>query len=321
MNVAIIYNLVDDWNRVEIASVVDSVTDVQRTLESLGHRVTLVRVDGGVRRFVEDLEALRPDVVVNLCEGYREWSAGESCIAGVLELLGIPYTGAGSTALAVALNKPLSKELFTARQIPTPRFAVYQQVPADAPALTFPVILKLAAEDASVGITAANVVADTPSFFLRLRQLLDEFKAPVLAEEFIDGREFTVAVFDGRAILVEEIELNVEPRIVCFRAKWDTESPQFQNTVPVFAPAITEKQRDEMKRIAEQVYAVIGIRDYGRVDLRMNALGDLYVLEANPNPDISVGAGYRRSLEAAGIPFSDFVSRLIENAFQRGAGR
>jgi D-alanine-D-alanine ligase len=320
-SVAIIYNLVDDWNRVEIAAVVDSVADVEQTLQALGHRTTLVRVDGGVREFVHALEALKPDVVVNLCEGYREWTAGESCVAGLLDLMGIPYTGSGPTALAIALNKPLSKELFFARQIPTPRFAVYPSLPPAAPALAFPLILKLASEDASVGITPHNVVFDEPSFLTRLGQLLNEFRSPVLAEEFIDGREFTVAVFDGQAVLVEEIEFQIEPRIVGFKAKWDTESDEFKSTIPQFAPAITDDERRAMMNLAERVYELIGLRDYGRVDFRMDARGGIYVLEANPNPDISVGSGYRRSLAAAGIGFPDFMSRLIDNALQRKTPR
>ena len=321
MNVGIIYNLVDDWNRVEIASVVDSVTDVEQTLAALGHRTTLVRVDQGVRPFVQALEELKPDVVVNLCEGYREWTPGESCVAGLLDLMAIPFTGAPATALAIALNKPLTKELFIARQIPTPRFDVYRAVPPAGPSLPFPLILKLASEDASVGITPGNVVFDEPSFRTRLGQLLDEFKTPVLAEEFIDGREFTVAVFDGQAVLVEEIEFQIEPRIVGFKAKWDTESDEFKSTIPQFAPAISQGERVEMMRRAEQVYELIGLRDYGRVDFRMDAKGSIYVLEANPNPDISVGSGYRRSLEAAGIGFQDFIARLVDKAFQRGAPR
>lgn len=320
-SVAIIYNLVDDWNRIEIAAVVESVVDVQKTLEQLGHRVTLVRVDQGVRQFVQALEELKPDLVVNLCEGYREWTPGESCVAGLLDLMGIPYTGAGATALAVALNKPLSKELFIARQIPTPRFAVYRDLPSDRPSLTFPLMLKLASEDASVGITPQNVVFDEPSFLTRLGQLLSEFKTPVLAEEFIDGREFTVAVFDGHAVLVEEIEFQIEPRIVGFKAKWDVESDEFKSTIPRFAPAISDDERQQMMNLAVRVYELIGLRDYGRVDFRMDSRGGIYVLEANPNPDISVGSGYRRSLEAAGIPFSEFMTRLIDKTFQRGTAR
>jgi len=318
-SVAVIYNPVERGGEAVVRGVVEGATEAHDAIKALGHRVSLLSLDQGVRPFVEALEALQPDVVFNLCEGYRESSAGEYCIAGFLELLGIPYTGSGPMALGIALDKPLSKELFSARRIPTPRFAVYRQMPASLQPLTFPVILKLASEDASLGITPDNVVFDEASTLKRLQQLLDEYHSPVLAEEFIDGREFTVALFDGQPLLVEEIEIHVKPRIVGFRAKWEAGSAECQGTTPVFAPVITSEQREEMITLAARVWDVIGIRDYARVDFRMDADGRIYVLEANPNPDISAGSGYRRSLAIANISYPDFIARLLDNALRRGS--
>ena len=317
-SVAVIYNPVELGGPAVVRGVVDGAMEAHDAIKALGHRVSLLRLDEGVRAFVEALDTLRPDVVFNLCEGYRESSAGEYCVAGLLELLGIPYTGSGPIALGIALDKPLSKELFIARRIPTPRFAVYREMPASLEPLTFPVMLKLAAEDASLGITPDNVVVDEASTRRRLQQLLDEYHAPVLAEEFIDGREFTVALFDGQPLLVEEIEIHVEPRIVGFRAKWEAGSEEYQGTTPVFRPVITDQQRAEMMTLAARVWDVINMRDYARVDFRMDAHGRIYVLEANPNPDISAGSGYRRSLEVADISYPDFIARLLDNALGRG---
>ncbi len=292
-SVAVIYNPVERGGEAVVRGVIDGATEAHDAIEALGHRVSLLRLDEGVRPFVEALDALRPDVVFNLCEGYRESSAGEYCVAGLLERLGVPYTGSGPMALGIALDKPLSKELFGARQIPTPRFAVYRQMPQSLTPLTFPLILKLAAEDASLGITPDNVVFDDASTLRRLQQLLDEYHSPVLAEEFIDGREFTVALFDGQPLLV-------------------------RGTPPVFVPIITNQQREELMTLAARVWDAIGIRDYARVDFRMDAHGRIYVLEANPNPDISAGSGFRRSLEAANISYPDFIARLLDNALRRG---
>jgi D-alanine-D-alanine ligase len=318
-SVAVIYNPVELGGQAVVRGVIDGATEAHDAIEALGHRASLLRLDEGVVPFVEALDALRPDVVFNLCEGYRESSAGESWVAGLLELLGIPYTGSGPMALGIALDKPLSKELFIARRIPTPRFAVYRQMPASLQPLTFPLMLKLAAEDASLGITPANVISDEASFLERLQQLLDEYHAPVLAEEFIDGREFTVALFDGQPLLVEEIEIHVEPRIVGFRAKWEAGSAEFEGTTPVFVPVITSEQREEIMMLAARVWDAIGMRDYARVDFRMDAHGGIHVLEANPNPDISAGSGYRRSLEVANIAYADFIARLLDNALRRGS--
>lgn len=324
LSVAVIYNPVELGGNAVVQGVVDGARDVHDAITALGHHASLLRVDEGVRPFVEALERLRPDVVFNLCEGFRESSVGEFGIAALLDLLGIPYTGSGALALAIALNKPLAKTLFTARGIPTPRFSVYESMPEQLPSLGFPWMLKLAAEDASLGITADNVVTDNASAVRRLQQLFDEFRAPVLVEEFVDGREFTVPLLDGRPLLVEEIEFdvaqfNAAPRIVGFRAKWVEGSAEFGGTRPVFAPQIEDGPREEMLRLAVEVAEAIGLRDYARVDFRMDGAGRLFVLEANPNPDISPGSGYRRALDAAGIPFAQFITTLLDNAASRAS--
>jgi D-alanine-D-alanine ligase len=320
LSVAVIYNPVELGGDAVVGSVIEGAREAHDAIVALGHRASLLRVDEGVRPFIEALERLQPDVVFNLCEGFRESSAGEFGIAALLDLLGIPYTGSGSLALAIALNKPLAKALFVARGIPTPRFTVCQTMPTQMPALPFPWMLKLAAEDASLGITAENVVADQASAVRRLQQLFDEYRAPVLVEEFVDGREFTVPLFDGRPLLVEEIEFDVEPRIVGFRAKWVAGSAEYGGTRPVFAPRIGDGPRQEMLRLAVDVAEAIGLRDYARVDFRMDGAGRLFVLEANPNPDISRGSGYRLALDAAGIAYAQFIATLLDRAAGRGSG-
>src|SRR5215831_15769343 len=121
-SVAVIYNSVDAGGEAVVRGAIDAATEAHDAIRALGHRVALLRIDEGVRPFFEANDAIQPDVVFNLCEGYRNSSAGEYCVAALLELLGIPYTGSGAMALGIGLDKPLSKELFIARRIPTPRF-------------------------------------------------------------------------------------------------------------------------------------------------------------------------------------------------------
>lgn len=317
LSIAIIYNLAAQWDRTDVNSVVDGVTSIQGTLETLGHRVTLIRVSDGILPFVHKLEATHPDLIFNLCEGFGEQSSGEYCVAGLLELLGIPFTGSGPFALALALDKPTAKQLFTAAGILTPAFSVCREgspLPAD---LSYPIMLKLAGEDASVGITTENVVYDDASCRGRLQALFDAHHAAVLAEQFIEGREFTVAVLDREPIALEEIVFTVEPKILCYRAKWASGSLEDLGTRAVFEPQVSVAQRTEMFDLAIRACDVIGTRDYSRVDFRMNERGDIYVLEVNPNPDITPNSGYRGSLQAAGIAFPDFVSRIVGCALNR----
>jgi D-alanine-D-alanine ligase len=317
LSIAIIYNLVAASERVDVNSVVDGVTDIQGAMERLGHRVTQVRVSDGILPFIRQLDAIKPDLVFNLCEGFGEQSSGEYCVAGLLELLGIPFTGSGPFALALALDKPTAKQLFMAAGIPTPAFRVCREGHQPALDLRYPLMLKLAGEDASLGITTDNVVYDEASCRARLRALFAEHHAPVLAEEFIEGREFTVAVLDREPIVLEEIAFTIKPKIVSYRAKWDTGSPEDLGTRAIFEPSVTAAQRAEMFDVAIRACDVIGTRDYSRVDFRMNDRGDFYVLEVNPNPDITRNSGYRGALEALGIPFPDFVNRVVTSALSR----
>jgi D-alanine-D-alanine ligase len=322
LSIALIYDVVEDRDRTDVNAIVEAVATVRDSLLSLGHRVEPVQVSEGVPAFVRRMETLAPDVVFNLCEGYRGQSDGEAPLAGLLELLDLPYTGSRALALALALDKPLAKRLFTAADIPTPPFAVYSPSDSDVrPPRTFPAILKLAREDASFGLTAANVVADEDAFVRRLRDLFAAYNAPVMAEAFIDGREFTVPLVDGNPIAFEEIEFAVEPRIVCYTAKWHPGSRECLGTTPQFAPEIGARERARFLDLARRAYDAIGLSDYGRVDFRMDALGEPYVLEVNPNPDLTPGSGFRLALEHAGIPFDRFVARLIDNALKRGARR
>jgi D-alanine-D-alanine ligase len=320
LSVVVIYNTVEPGGDTVVQGV-DGAMEAHDAIIALGHRASLLRVDEGVRPFVEALERLQPDVVFNLCEAFGEVSAGEFGVAALLDLLRIPYTGSGALALAIALNKPLAKTLFVARGILTPGFTVCESMPAEMPTLKFPWMLKLAGEDASLGITTDNVVFDNASAIRRLQQLFDEFRAPVLVEEFVDGREFTVPLLDGRPLLVEEIEFDVEPRIVSFRGKWDEGSAEYAGTRPVFAPQIDDGPRREMLRLAVDVAEVIGLVDYARVDFRMDGAGRLFVLEGNPNPDITPGSGYRRALDAVGISYSQFIATLLDKAAGRAIGR
>ena len=320
LSVVVIYNTVEPGGDTVVQGV-DGAMEAHDAIIALGHRASLLRVDEGVRPFVEALERLQPDVVFNLCEAFGEVSAGEFGVAALLDLLRIPYTGSGALALAIALNKPLAKALFVARGILTPGFTVCESMPAEMPTLKFPWMLKLAGEDASLGITTDNVVFDNASAIRRLQQLFDEFRAPVLVEEFVDGREFTVPLLDGRPLLVEEIEFDVEPRIVSFRGKWDEGSAEYAGTRPVFAPQIDDGPRREMLRLAVDVAEVIGLVDYARVDFRMDGAGRLFVLEGNPNPDITPGSGYRRALDAVGISYAQFIATLLDKAAGRAIGR
>jgi D-alanine-D-alanine ligase len=317
LSIAVIYDVSADPDRVDVNAILGSVEGIGAALQSLGHRTKPLCVTDGLRGFIERLESDRPDVVFNLCESYRGVSTGEPSVAGLLELLDLPYTGSGPVTLSLALDKPLCKTLLVGAGLPTPACQVYTRDRRDVRPPDWPVMLKLANEDASVGITAANVVSSTAAFDARLTALFAEHEGPVMAESFIDGREFTVALLDGEPLVLEEIEFFVEPRIVCYAAKWTPGSTEFLGTRAQFSPVVSDEVRARILGLARDVYALIGMRDYGRVDFRLDAQDRAYVLEANPNPDITPGSGYCQALEAAGVTYVDFIDGLVRRALER----
>ena len=317
LSVALIYDVSADPDRVDVNAILGSVESIGAALQSLGHRTKPICVSDGLGLFIERLESDRPDVVFNLCESYRGVSTGEPSVAGLLELLDLPYTGSGPVTLSLALDKPLCKTLLVGAGLPTPACQVYTRERRDAHPPDWPVMLKLAKEDASVGITAANVVSSTSAFDARLTALFAEHEGPVMAESFIDGREFTVALLDGEPLVLEEIEFFVEPRIVCYAAKWAPGSAEFLGTRAQFSPVVSDEVRARILGLARDVYALLGMRDYGRVDFRLDDQDRAYVLEANPNPDITPGSGYCQALEAAGVTYVDFIDGLVRRALGR----
>jgi D-alanine-D-alanine ligase len=317
LSIALVYDLSADPDRVDVNAIRESVDAISAALQLLGHRTNHMCVSDGLAPFIHRLESDRPDVVFNLCESFRGESTGEPAVAGLLELLELPYTGSGAVALSLALDKPLCKTVLRGAGLPTPAWQLYTRERRDPDPPAWPVILKLATEDASLGITAANVVSSRAAFEARLTTLFAAHAGPVMAESFIDGREFTVPLLDGEPLLLEEIEFSVEPRIVCYAAKWDPGSREFSGTRAQFSPVVSEQVRARILALAREVYALIGMRDYGRVDFRVDADERAYVLEANPNPDITPGSGYCQALDVAGIAYIDFIDGLVRRALAR----
>ncbi len=250
------------------------------------------------------------------------------CVAGVLELMGIPYTGSDPMALGLALNKSHVKQVLRSAGVPTARSFVRHpgQEGAIPRAIRFPMIVKPAREDASLGINS-NSVCHTPEDLDRqIRYIHTIYEQEALVEEYLDGREFNVSVIgdeNHEVLAVQEISFagmpEGEPRIVSYRAKWDEESPFYKCTVPVCPAEIPKRLENKIRDIAIRSYRSVGCRDYARVDMRSDARGSLFVLEVNPNCDISPGAGFARAARVAGYSYADMILKISETAMERGA--
>jgi D-alanine-D-alanine ligase len=317
-------------NLPDATSVRASAKAIASALIEAGYRVELTGVHGTeVYDVLARLSADKPDLLFNLCESMDGDPRNEPTFAGLLDLFKIHYTGAGLLALASCLYKHRTKDILLAHGVPTPpyRFLRDDADLAD-PALEqldYPWFVKLAHEDASLGITEANVVADASALRARARELMHDHEQPVIAERYVEGREINVTLM-GHGDHVDVLPLHEidfaampsdRPRIVSYAAKWDENHVDYAGTKPVPLRDANPALVAEIERVSRAAWRAVELRDYGRVDLRVDAAGVPWVIDVNPNPDISPDAGCSRAASAAGMTYPQMVDRIAQLALAR----
>ena len=334
LGIAVLYNT--DFEHIAGAASVDAVSvrtaseAVRDGLRAAGHRAELVGMWGkDVPEVMSRLDRERPDLVFNLVESLGGIARNEIAVPALLDLLGLAYTGGDAMALGLALYKPRTKDVLIGRGIATPPYRVVT-TPADlariaAEALDYPWFIKLANEDASVGITEANVATDSAGLVARCHQLLAEYGEPLLLERYVDGREVNVTLIGSGADVVvlplHEIDFAAmpvgRPHIVSYAAKWDENHSDYAGTKPVPLRGADAALGDRIVATARAAWEAVGLRDYGRVDLRVDAAGTPWVIDVNPNCDISPDAGVHRAAMAHGWDYPTLIGTIAELAYQR----
>ncbi|MBU2636660.1 MAG: D-alanine--D-alanine ligase [Bacteroidetes bacterium] len=310
------------------AGVLDEMNDIKRALIVNGYKTTLFNVNSDIMRLIDFLRGEQPDVIFNICESIGKESSHEMHVAGIYELLGIPYTGANAMTLGLAQSKVRVKEILGYYGLLTPKFQLMKNparivIEED---LDFPLFVKPAREDASVGITTDSVVYNLTNLRKQVRHIIEQFSQPALVEEYIEGRELNVAILGNSkpvALPISEIDMSTLPdkyhKIITYNAKWMKGTEEYEHTkgyCPADLPAAIEQQ---LKEMALKAYTVIGGRDYARVDFRLTKDNKPYILEFNPNPDIANDTGFARSVKASGLTFEEMVKRIVELALERTA--
>lgn len=303
-----------------------SANQVRDGVEDYGYEAILEPVYGyDVARCVDRLHELAPDLVFNLTESLNQDSRNEIVFPAILEMLGLPFTGSGALGLGLCLHKPKAKDILRARGVPTPAsFLIERAKDAAGVDLPYPLFVKLAHEDASVGIRHDNVVHNKRALVRRIKDLLEEFHQPVLIERYIEGREVNVTLLGNArvaALPFHEIDFSKlpadRPRIVSYAAKWDETSPEYMGTTPVPVRDISPHTKAAIERAAIGAFRALELRDYGRVDFRVAEDGTPYVIDVNPNCDISPDAGVARAALAAGMKFHQLIGRICDIALER----
>ena len=300
-------------------------------LQAGGHDVRPIVVDGTVDPLVASLGEAEPELVFNLAESFGGKSALESNVAALLNLLGLRYTGSSPAGLLLAGDKTLAKKVLGFHGIRTPAAATVFRGALDwAEELEFPVIVKPPQEDASLGITSGSVVHDLKELFARIDALQEEYQQPVLVEQFVEGRELYVGVLgNAQARALPPMEMDFSglpegmPRIASWEAKWGDAGTgtgvAFAGTRSVFPERLEPELEERVRRVAVDAFHALRLRDYARIDLRLTAEGEPYVIEANPNCYLEREAEFARAAERDGLSYEALVARIVELAAARYA--
>lgn len=297
--------------------------DVMAALGKLGHTAEHLAIYDDVDLLRQKLQNFAPDVLFNLVERFKNNSGFDQNIVSFFEMQELPFTGCGSTGLTLCKHKGISKKILHYHKIHVPGFVVIprgQRIARPKP-LKFPLLVKPVKEEASYGISRASFVENDEQFKERCAFIHEKYDNDVIAEEYIEGREIYVSlmgntrltVFPMREMIWGEDAPPNEPKIATYSAKWDEEYRKRKGLKNIFAnglePALVTHIEDTCKRI----YRLLTIDGYARIDLRLTAAGEVYFIEANPNPILADDEDFALSAGKAGLPYPQLINRIIRS--------
>jgi len=303
---------------------------VARALIGQGHDVRLFGFRSDLQQLVAGLRAAPLDLVFNLTERFRNVSALDYGVAAVLEMLDIPFTGATAAGLMLSRDKAVTKMVLAYHGLRIPHFMVCpRKEPVQRPSdIRFPLIVKPLDEDASVGIAQASVVRDDDALKERVTFIHEKFDTDAIVEEFIAGRELYIGVIGGdEPVSLPPIEMvfaadsTVESRIATFKAKWSVKYREGRGIQNEIAKNLSSDVRKRLGEVAVRAYQAAGLRDYGRIDVRLAHDDAIYVVEANPNPYLADGEDLAWAAEEGGYLYPDFIEKIADMACKRSKRR
>ncbi|OAI44660.1 D-alanine--D-alanine ligase [Nitrospira sp. SCGC AG-212-E16] len=294
--------------------------DVVSTLRKLGHDVKPLGVKSDLGVLRSAIEDWKPHIAFNLLEEFDGVAVYDQNVVSYLELLHVPYTGCNPRGLMLARDKVLSKKLFSFHRIPFPDFMVVPQgrTVKRPKWLAFPLIVKSVTEEASLGISQASIVQDDDKLKERVEFIHTSVGTGALIERYIEGRELYVGVMGNghvHVLPVWELVMDKLPddarRIATERVKWSRTYQDKYGIRSGEARNLPEGKSEEIQHLAKRVYRALGLSGYARIDVRMDGEGNVYVLEANPNPQIAHDEDFSDSAEKAGYTYKDLLQELL----------
>lgn len=294
--------------------------DVCATLRAMGHEVLPLGVYDDLAPIRKALRDFKPDITFMLLEEFHGVVTYDFAVISYLELMQQPYTGCNPRGLLLSKDKALSKKVLTFHRIPTPRFAVFPigRTVHRPKKLSFPLFVKSVVEDASFGIAQASIVNSDELLAERVKFVQEKTGDDVIAEQYIEGRELYVGVLGNtrlKTFPAWEMDFGKMPedvaRIATNRVKWDRKYQKKYNITTRLANDLDAAAQVRISKLCKRVYRALSMSGYGRMDLRMTDSGEIYVIEANANPNIEYGEDFAESAESVGISYEALLQRIL----------
>ncbi len=331
LKVAVLYNLYERLQKGEEKdslaedAIVEEIGAVEKGVRVLGHQCYVMAIQDEIYPVIHWLKEIQPDVVFNLCESVYGNACWEMNIPALLDLFQIPYTGSPPLTLGLCLDKGKVKDILNSQGILTPRYKIFDQGFKPMKGSVFPIIVKPLHEDGSLGISRESVVYEDATLNKQVQYIIEKYHQPAIVEEYVEGRELNVGLLEtnGKVSVLPISEIDYSefpegvPKICGYEAKWVTESVEYQKSKPICPAPLEWVMQKRVEHLAIRVFNLFGCRDYARVDMRVDRDGKIYILEVNPNPDISPQSGMTRALKVRGMTYEEFVGRLLERALKR----
>jgi D-alanine-D-alanine ligase len=312
-----------------VATVQEEYHAIANALQSEGYQSVLFNIEDDLSRLYELLNQAPPDVIFNLVEIFRGDPRLESAITGIFDLYQVPYTGASPFGLQLCQYKAITKQVLLGHGIPTPGYRLLHapKIPRSH-GLHYPLIVKPAREDASLGVEPESVVYDYSQLINRANYIFGLFAPPILIEEFLPGKELHVSVLGNHSpqvLPIIEFDFSDLPKdhpaIITYDVKWNPLSPAYHKVHDVCPARLSAELEEQVRSISLQAYQATACRDYARIDIRLSKTGAPHVLEVNPNPDLTESVSFMQSAEKAGMSFSQTLAKIVELALERAKQR
>jgi D-alanine-D-alanine ligase len=294
--------------------------NVMAALGELGHTAEHLAIYDDVDLVRQKIESFQPDVLFNLVEQFKNNPGFDQNIVSFFEMQGLPFTGCGSTGLTLCKHKGISKKILHYHGIHVPNFVVIPrgQRIGRPKQLKFPILVKPVKEEASYGISRASFVETDESFRERVSFIHEKYNSDAIAEEYIEGRELYVSimgsvkltVFPIRELIFREVPPN-EPRIATYKAKWDEKYRKRWGLKGQFAENLDPALVSGIEKTCKEIYRLLTIDGYARIDLRLTSDNKAYFIEANPNPHLALDEDFAESAGKAGLKYPQLIEKII----------